>query len=163
MTRCLPSGCLAIGGSVGTLSSPPCSPFVSQILLYLTLPAGPWRMGSPFESGPSQGFNSFSGVFPFYPNNQACRWTLQAPAGFVVQITFLDIELEKVSGCIYDQLVVNTGSNNVSFCGLTAKGLSLSSTGNFMEVSFTTDDSIQGRGFNISYRQGMLTVCNRLF
>lgn len=98
-----------------------------------------------------------------YPKNQACRWTLQAPAGFVVQITFLDFELEEALRCIYDRLVVNTGSNNVSFCGLTANGLSLNSTGNFMEVSFNSDFSVQKRGFNISYRQGRLTAGNRLF
>ncbi|XP_072558696.1 adhesion G-protein coupled receptor G6 isoform X2 [Paramormyrops kingsleyae] len=96
-----------------------------------------------------------------YPKNQACRWTLQAPAGFVVQITFLDFELEEALRCIYDRLVVNTGSNNVSFCGLTANGLSLNSTGNFMEVSFNSDFSVQKRGFNISYRQVAVALRNQ--
>ncbi|XP_048841640.1 adhesion G-protein coupled receptor G6 isoform X2 [Brienomyrus brachyistius] len=96
-----------------------------------------------------------------YPKNQACRWTLRAPAGFVVQITFLDFELEEALRCIYDRLVVNTGTNNVSFCGLTANGLSLNSTGNFMEVSFNSDFSVQKRGFNISYRQVAVALRNQ--
>lgn len=103
-----------------------------------------------------------SGVFtsPCYPNDypasQICTWTLQAPAGFVLQLTFLDFELEEAQGCIYDSVVVNTGASSVKFCGLTANGLTLNSSTNVMVVSFHSDFSVQKKGFSISYRQGML-------
>ncbi|XP_055728702.1 adhesion G-protein coupled receptor G6-like isoform X4 [Salvelinus fontinalis] len=88
-----------------------------------------------------------------YPKSQACKWTLQAPAGFIVQITFFNFDLEEAVGCIYDRVIVNTGNQDVKFCGLTANGLTLNSTSNVMEMSFNSDSSVQKNGFNVSYRQ----------
>ncbi|XP_041721961.1 adhesion G-protein coupled receptor G6-like [Coregonus clupeaformis] len=96
-----------------------------------------------------------------YPKSQACKWTLQAPAGFIVQITFLYFELEEALGCIYDRVIVNTGNQDVKFCGLTANGLTLNSTGNVMEMSFNSDFSIQKKGFSISYRQVAVALRNQ--
>lgn len=97
-----------------------------------------------------------------YPNSQACRWTLRAPAGFIVQLSFLDFDLEEAPGCIYDRVLVNTGSADVKFCGPTANGLTLNSTGNVMELSFTSDFSVQKRGFSVSYRHGRFGLTTRL-
>ncbi|XP_051501108.1 adhesion G-protein coupled receptor G6 isoform X2 [Myxocyprinus asiaticus] len=96
-----------------------------------------------------------------YPSSQACKWTIQAPAGFIVQITFLDFELEEAHGCIYDRIVVSTGTSDVKFCGLTANGLTLNSTGNVMEVSFISDFSVQKKGFHISYKQVAVALRNQ--
>ncbi|XP_041716509.2 adhesion G-protein coupled receptor G6 isoform X2 [Coregonus clupeaformis] len=96
-----------------------------------------------------------------YPNSQSCKWTLQAPAGFIVQITFLDFELEEALGCIYDRVIVNTGNQDVKFCGLTANGLMLNSTGNVMEISFNSDFSVQKKGFNVMYRQVAVALRNQ--
>ena len=89
-----------------------------------------------------------------YPNLQTCKWTLQAPAGFIIQLSFLDFDLEEAPGCIYDWVVVNTGNADVKFCGPTANGLTLNSTGNVMELSFVSDFSVQKRGFSVSFRHG---------
>ncbi|XP_056337041.1 adhesion G-protein coupled receptor G6 isoform X8 [Danio aesculapii] len=96
-----------------------------------------------------------------YPPSQSCNWTIQAPAGFIVQITFLDFELEEAQGCIYDRVVVKTGTNDAKFCGLTANGLTLNSTGNVMEVFFNSDFSVQKKGFHISYKQVAVTLRNQ--
>lgn len=96
-----------------------------------------------------------------YPNSQVCRWTLRAPAGFIVQLSFLDFDLEEAPGCIYDRVLVNTGSADVKFCGPTANGLTLNSTGNVMELSFTSDFSVQKRGFSVSYRHGRFGLAAR--
>ncbi|XP_029589555.1 adhesion G-protein coupled receptor G6 isoform X7 [Salmo trutta] len=96
-----------------------------------------------------------------YPKSQACKWTLQAPAGFIVQITFFDFDLEEALGCIYDRVIVNTGNQDVKFCGLTANGLTLNSTGNVMEMSFNSDFSVQKKGFNVSYRQVAVALRNQ--
>ncbi|XP_035380665.1 adhesion G-protein coupled receptor G6 isoform X3 [Electrophorus electricus] len=108
------------------------------------------------------------GIFtsPCYPSDylpsQSCSWTLQAPTGFIVQITFLDFELEEAQGCIYDRVVVNTGQGSgVPFCGLTANGLSLNSSGNVMVVSFISDFSVQKKGFSINYRQVAVALRNQ--
>ncbi|KAK7907302.1 hypothetical protein WMY93_015914 [Mugilogobius chulae] len=87
-----------------------------------------------------------------YPNSQSCRWTIQAPSGHIVQLTFVDFELEEASGCIYDSVVVNTGQTDVRFCGITAHGLTLNSTGNVMVLNFNTDFSVPKRGFYVEYR-----------
>lgn len=89
-----------------------------------------------------------------YPNSQTCKWTIQAPRGYIIQITFIDFDIEEAPNCIYDSLTLDTGGHEVKFCGVTAKGLSFNSTGNEMIVSFTSDFSIQKRGFNASYTRG---------
>lgn len=55
---------------------------------------------------------------------------------------------------MYDRVMVNTGSTESKFCGLTASGLTLNSTRNVMEVSFISDFSIQKRGFMVSFQHG---------
>ncbi|XP_069579301.1 adhesion G-protein coupled receptor G6 isoform X1 [Brachyistius frenatus] len=96
-----------------------------------------------------------------YPNSHACKWTMRAPAGFIIQLSFLDFDLEEAPGCIYDRVVVNTGSTDVKFCGPTANGLTLNSTGNVMELSFTSDFSIQRRGFSVSFRHVAVALRNQ--
>ncbi|XP_056872975.1 adhesion G-protein coupled receptor G6 isoform X5 [Takifugu flavidus] len=96
-----------------------------------------------------------------YPNSQSCTWILQAPAGFIIQLTFLDFYLEEAQGCIYDRVVVNTGSADVKFCGPTAKGLTLNSTGNVMELLFTSDFSVQKKGFSVSFKHVAVALRNQ--
>lgn len=96
-----------------------------------------------------------------YPPSQACKWTIQAPTGFIVQITFLDFELEEAQGCIYDRIIINTGTSDTKFCGLTPNGLTLNSSGNVMEVSFNSDFSVQKKGFHISYKQVAVSLRNQ--
>lgn len=86
---------------------------------------------------------------------------MQAPPGYIIQLSFLDFELEEAPGCMYDQMLVNTGGADVKFCGLTADGLTLNSTGNFMELSFKSDFSVRKRGFSVSFRHGRLRVTRR--
>ncbi|GAA6085887.1 adhesion G-protein coupled receptor G6 [Tachysurus ichikawai] len=110
---------------------------------------------------------SSSGTFmsPCYPNDYppslTCKWTLQAPAGFVLQLNFLDFELEEAQGCIYDSVVVDTGGSSVKFCGLTANRLTLNSSTNIMVVTFYSDFSVQKKGFSISYRQVAVSLRNQ--
>lgn len=89
-----------------------------------------------------------------YPNSQNCEWTMRAPAGFIIQLSFLDFDLEEAPGCIYDHVEVNTGSSEAKFCGPTANGLTMNSTGNKMKLSFTSDFSVQKRGFSVSFQHG---------
>ncbi|XP_074541488.1 adhesion G-protein coupled receptor G6 isoform X3 [Halichoeres trimaculatus] len=96
-----------------------------------------------------------------YPNSQACKWTMQAPAGFIIQLTFLDFDLEEAPDCMYDRVVVNTGNTDVKFCGPTANGLTLNSTGDMMELSFTSDFSVQKRGFSVSFRHVAVALRNQ--
>ncbi|KAF7253871.1 Adhesion G-protein coupled receptor G6, partial [Varanus komodoensis] len=96
-----------------------------------------------------------------YPNGQACKWTIRAPSGFIIQITFVDFEIEEAPNCIYDFLRLQTGDKQVTLCGITARGLSFNSSGNEMIVSFTSDFSIQKRGFNASYTRVAVSLRNQ--
>ncbi|XP_013873375.1 adhesion G-protein coupled receptor G6 isoform X2 [Austrofundulus limnaeus] len=96
-----------------------------------------------------------------YPNSQSCRWTMQAPTGFIVQLSFLDFELEEAPGCKYDWVMVNAGNTETRFCGLTANGMTLNSSGNVMELSFTSDFSIQKKGFSVSYQHVAVALRNQ--
>ncbi|NXF47942.1 AGRG6 protein, partial [Oceanites oceanicus] len=96
-----------------------------------------------------------------YPNSQACKWIIRAPHGFIIQLTFIDFDIEEAPGCIYDSLTLDNGEGPMNLCGITAKGLSYNSTGNEMIVSFKSDFSIQKKGFNASYVRIAVSLRNQ--
>ncbi|KFO32253.1 G-protein coupled receptor 126 [Fukomys damarensis] len=96
-----------------------------------------------------------------YPNSQACLWTLRAPTGYIIQITFNDFDIEEAPNCIYDSLSLDNGESQTKFCGATAKGLSFNSSANEMHVSFSSDFSIQKKGFNASYSRVAVSLRNQ--
>ncbi|CAL8315385.1 unnamed protein product [Lota lota] len=96
-----------------------------------------------------------------YPKSLACKWSMQAPTGFIVQLSFLDFDLEEAVSCSYDRVLVNTGSAEVRLCGLTAHGLTLNSTGSLMELSFISDFSVQKKGFRVSYHHVAVALRNQ--
>ncbi|XP_006834768.1 PREDICTED: G-protein coupled receptor 126 [Chrysochloris asiatica] len=96
-----------------------------------------------------------------YPNSQACMWTLRAPTGYIIQIMFNDFDIEEAPNCIYDSLSLDNGESQTKFCGATAKGLSFNSSANEMHVSFSSDFSIQKKGFNASYTRVAVSLRNQ--
>ncbi|NWR49520.1 AGRG6 protein, partial [Regulus satrapa] len=96
-----------------------------------------------------------------YPNSQACKWIIRAPHGFIIQLTFIDFDIEEAPGCIYDSLTLDNGESPMNLCGITAKGLSYNSTGNEMIVLFKSDFSIQKKGFNASYVRIAVSLKNQ--
>lgn len=96
-----------------------------------------------------------------YPNTQSCSWTLRAPTGYIIQITFNDFDIEEAPNCIYDSLSLDNGESQTKFCGATAKGLSFNSSVNEMHVSFSSDFSIQKKGFNASYIRVAVSLRNQ--
>ncbi|CAH2252933.1 adhesion G- coupled receptor G6 isoform X1 [Pelobates cultripes] len=96
-----------------------------------------------------------------YPNSQDCKWTIRAPTGFIIQVTFVDFEIEEAQNCMYDSLSINNGETTSKFCGITAKGLSFSSIGNEMIITFVSDFSIQKKGFSLTYNQVAVSLRNQ--
>ncbi|XP_041036946.1 adhesion G-protein coupled receptor G6 isoform X2 [Carcharodon carcharias] len=96
-----------------------------------------------------------------YVSNLNCLWTIQAPSGFIIQLTFHEFELEEAQRCLYDVVSINTGAEFIEFCGVTAKGLTLNSTGSKMIVTFKTDFSIQKKGFRATYIQVAASLRNQ--
>ncbi|KAM5163990.1 adhesion G-protein coupled receptor G6 isoform 2-T2 [Mantella aurantiaca] len=96
-----------------------------------------------------------------YPNSQDCNWTLIAPVGFIIQVTFVDFEVEEAQNCMYDSVSINNGENTSKFCGITAKGLTFNSTGSEMVLTFVSDFSIQKKGFSATYTQVAVSLRNQ--
>ncbi|XP_048457035.1 adhesion G-protein coupled receptor G6 isoform X1 [Rhincodon typus] len=97
-----------------------------------------------------------------YISDLSCQWTIRAPPGFIIQLTFHEFELEEAQRCLYDFVSINTGAELIEFCGVTAKGLTLNSTGNEMIVTFKTDFSIQKKGFRVTYLQVAVSLRNQM-
>uniref|UniRef100_A0A8C5Q4H8 Uncharacterized protein n=1 Tax=Leptobrachium leishanense TaxID=445787 RepID=A0A8C5Q4H8_9ANUR len=96
-----------------------------------------------------------------YPNIQDCKWTIQAPPGFIIQVTFVDFDIEEAQNCMYDSLSINNGESTSKFCGVTAKGMAFHSAGNEMILTFVSDFSIQKKGFNATYKHVAVSLRNQ--
>ncbi|XP_018412715.1 PREDICTED: G-protein coupled receptor 126 [Nanorana parkeri] len=111
-------------------------------------------------TAPSGSFTS-----PCYPeiyaNSQDCKWRIIAPVGFIIQLTFVDFDVEEAQNCMYDSLSLNNGETTSKFCGITAKGLKFNSTANEMVITFVSDFSIQKKGFSATYTQVAVSLRNQ--
>ncbi|XP_046563062.1 cubilin-like [Haliotis rubra] len=92
-----------------------------------------------------------------YLRSQTCTWTITALNESLVNLYVDDIDVEAGDQCLLDSLKIYDGGSSTSphlktLCGQ-VKGYRLQSTGNVMTLVFTTDDSNNGRGFNVSYQQ----------
>ncbi|VVC39264.1 EGF-like, conserved site,EGF-like calcium-binding domain,CUB domain,EGF domain,EGF-like calcium- [Cinara cedri] len=102
---------------------------------------------------------------PFYPNpypdNKICIYLIEQPIGKAIQLSFLDMNIEKLSSdtdCYYDSLEIRDGDNENStlialLCGniQTNSMLPYISTHNYMWLKFTTDHSNNNKGFRANY------------
>ncbi|XP_067937595.1 neuropilin and tolloid-like protein 2 isoform X2 [Watersipora subatra] len=93
-----------------------------------------------------------------YQPNLNCMKLINAGAGQLVEITFDDdYDIEESENCKYDSLTFQDGPFEFSpvmrkLCGKGSKAMTLRSTTNYMRLTFITDDVIEKKGFNISYR-----------
>ena len=96
--------------------------------------------------------NSYSAIATTYPNSASCTRVLQAPAGKRVRLVFTAFSTE--SGA--DALVVWDGAVPASAVLGTFSGPNipspLSSSGNTLTVGFTSSDTTNGSGWQISWR-----------
>ncbi|XP_076090760.1 uncharacterized protein LOC143062837 isoform X1 [Mytilus galloprovincialis] len=95
-----------------------------------------------------------------YPSLSLCKWTIRAPYGSTIYLSFTSIELEEhIKGnctSAYDRLEVFDGSTKnssrlASLCG--QKGIhAYTSSLNVLTVTFISDDRVQERGFHAVYK-----------
>uniref|UniRef100_W5MX16 Cubilin n=1 Tax=Lepisosteus oculatus TaxID=7918 RepID=W5MX16_LEPOC len=91
-----------------------------------------------------------------YPVDAHYRWTITVDAGFFIQVHFLDMDIEDLYDCYFDNLNIFDGPNAHSyslgkFCGLSLPPL-VTSSGSTMTVEFHSDESVSGRGFLIEWQ-----------
>ncbi|XP_059056661.1 tolloid-like protein 1 [Achroia grisella] len=91
-----------------------------------------------------------------YESRADCDWSIVAPMGQFVKLTFLTFELEPESNCGYDYVQIfggldGSGGDYGAFCG-TKLPTEIISTTEALLVRFRTDDSIVFKGFSASYQ-----------
>ncbi|KAM7390891.1 hypothetical protein PAMA_008881 [Pampus argenteus] len=90
-----------------------------------------------------------------YPNNAHYRWTITVEGDSYIQIRFLDIDIEDLYDCYYDQLKIFDGPSVnhypiATICGL-ALPTPLRSSGSALTLQFHTDSVVGGRGFLVEW------------
>uniref|UniRef100_A0A1B6D601 Metalloendopeptidase n=1 Tax=Clastoptera arizonana TaxID=38151 RepID=A0A1B6D601_9HEMI len=90
-----------------------------------------------------------------YENRADCDWSIVAPSGKNIHLTFLTFEIEDEQDCAYDYVDVYSGldaSGSIygHFCGNTNPTDIVSFTESLL-VRFHSDDTIVSKGFSASY------------
>ncbi|XP_049840781.1 cubilin-like [Schistocerca gregaria] len=110
-------------------------------------------------TSPSGSFTS-----PNYPQNyhdvSLCTWKISTSRGSILQLVFIDIEMEEMGDCYYDFVEVRDGKDPSgrllgTYCSSSHPAF-IRSSSNHMFVTFKSDFSGSGRGFHAKYD----TVCN---
>ncbi|WAR06690.1 CUBN-like protein, partial [Mya arenaria] len=102
-------------------------------------------------------------VSPNYPmpygHNAECIYTITTSRGSLIQLSFVDIDIENNRQCRYDYVEVREQNSNGRlvglFCGSTIPD-PVTSSSNALWVKYRTDYSVSGRGFHIFY----VSVCS---
>ncbi|EZA59389.1 Cubilin [Ooceraea biroi] len=91
-----------------------------------------------------------------YANNEQCIWTIQAPPGYVIQLTWLSFNLEYHVHCVHDYVNIYenyTASEEditAKYCG-TTKPPDITTQTRTLTILFHTDSSITSDGFVATY------------
>lgn len=93
-----------------------------------------------------------------YPNVAYCRWTLQAPAGYVIQLTFHSFDLQQTQDCQADYVEIKSPGKSYydpyvhmfgRFCGSSLPSV-IQTNYSRVYVTFVSDNSGRFPGFHAS-------------
>ncbi|EPY78032.1 tolloid-like protein 2 precursor [Camelus ferus] len=94
-----------------------------------------------------------------YPANKECIWYISTVPGSSIQLTIHDFDVEYHTSCNFDVLEIYGGPDFHSpriaqLCvqRSSENPMQVSSTGSELAIRFKTDSSVNGRGFNVSWR-----------
>ncbi|XP_068160694.1 cubilin [Antennarius striatus] len=118
----------------------------------------PGACGGLVMTGETPNFIYSPGWPENYPHNQECTWLIRSPDS-IVELNLLSVDIEGHPMCYFDSLVIRDGATSLSpvlatVCGREPPGTSFHSTGDAMFIHFSSDSSVNGRGFNASYSKG---------
>ncbi|XP_070708966.1 cubilin [Pempheris klunzingeri] len=117
----------------------------------------PGACGGMLLAGETPSFLFSPGWPENYPPDQECTWLIRSPDA-TVEFNLLSLDMEDYPTCYFDSLVIRDGASSLSpmlasVCGRDPPG-PLHSTGDSMFIHFSSDSSVNGRGFNASYSRG---------
>ncbi|CAG9768768.1 unnamed protein product [Ceutorhynchus assimilis] len=90
-----------------------------------------------------------------YDNRADCDWTIEAPPGYNVHLSFLTFDVEDEKDCGYDFVEIFSGLDSSGptygkFCG-TKKPFDIISTNEALLIRFRSDDTLVSKGFSLVY------------
>ncbi|XP_063063043.1 cubilin [Engraulis encrasicolus] len=90
-----------------------------------------------------------------YPMNSDYRWTITVDSDYYINLRFIEIDIEDLYDCYYDNLQIFDGPNvhaiNLgTFCGLRVPN-PVRSSGSTMTLEFKSDNVVGGRGFLVEW------------
>ncbi|XP_053316430.1 astacin-like metalloendopeptidase [Spea bombifrons] len=102
----------------------------------------------------------------YYPNNVDAVYSIIAPPGYKVSLTFSYFYMEDYLNCSKDYLIVTDGAATIApalgkFCGMKLPP-ALVSSGNVMLLQFHSDDQKNSFGYMASYRFEFAASCERI-
>lgn len=94
-----------------------------------------------------------------YRHRASCVWIIRVQAGNTITANITDLDIESGVGCRYDNVLIRDGYNNSAaqiarLCGSSRPSTLIKSTGNVLYVQFSSDATINGRGFELQYTSG---------
>ena len=89
-----------------------------------------------------------------YPYIFLQEWTLAPENGGNIELTFIFVfDVEEDKNCSYDYVEVSHGNYSERFCGGSLRGSVITSSGTSIVVTFHTDSSVTGLGFQAKWRE----------
>ncbi|XP_076255661.1 tolloid-like protein 1 tolkin [Rhynchophorus ferrugineus] len=90
-----------------------------------------------------------------YDQRADCDWTIEAPTGYNVRLSFLTFDVEEEKDCGYDYVEIfsgldSSGPSYGKFCG-NKRPFDIISTHEALLVRFRSDDTIPRKGFSLVY------------
>jgi cubilin len=91
-----------------------------------------------------------------YNHGLTCIWEITVEYGNNIEVTVNELDLEHNGDCQFDSLTFSNDKNFTNsimkLCDSLHTPKVLTSNGHYLYVKFDSDDSNNGRGFNVSYR-----------
>ncbi|VDO95723.1 unnamed protein product [Soboliphyme baturini] len=135
------------------------------------------------EEGCSGHYQSDSGTLKYptvgltYPGLETCKWTITVSEGMVVNVTFVQFDIERSQSstldyCRFDNLTIFDGGDMTSpeigiYCGMigqsTAPDDYILSSGNRLHLLFRTDGSVHRMGFSLNWTATVPVCGGRLY
>lgn len=122
---------------------------------YATYKTVPLTCGGIFTS--DQGFIYSENYPKNYPHNENCEWLITVDENHIVNLTFIDFDLEDTTNCTDDYVRIFDGPSHDnfmlgSFCK-TQLPPTIFSTGNTMLVVMRSDSLLSAKGFKAEYNR----------
>ena len=93
-----------------------------------------------------------SGGDYFYLNNMDCQWNLDSYANMKVEVTFFIFNTQPNADYLYVYDGDSSSSSLIDQFSGTSLPAPITSSSNKLYLRFTSDSSVQGRGFTAAYR-----------